>query len=159
MDQPVIDLFASRLSNQLPAFYSWKPDPNSLALNALQQTWSHKHLLCFSPIFSDTQDTKEGRVGESPVFDTNSTNLAEPDMVPSVNSFFNEKSPALTSTFKSLKEPSRGNTQVSCLDYYRQHLAKKGITEGASNLVFSSRREGTTSNYFSSWNKWHFDIF
>ena len=136
--------------------------PKCIATNLVTQT----PLMLF-PIFSDTQGTKEGRVGESPVFDTNSTNLAEPDMVPSVNSFFNEKSPALTSTFKSLKEPSRGNThpssksnnEVSCLDYYRQHLAKKGITEGASNLVFSSRREGTTSNYFSSWNKWHFDIF
>ena len=61
--------------------------------------------LCFSPIFNDTQGTKEGRVGESPFFDTESTNLAEPDMVPRVTSFVNKKSPTLTSTFKSLKEP------------------------------------------------------
>ena len=27
--RPEIDLFASRLSNQLPNYYSWKPDPNS----------------------------------------------------------------------------------------------------------------------------------
>ena len=49
VDQPEIDLFASRLSNQLPAYYSWKPDPNSLVLDALQQTWSHKHLYAFPP--------------------------------------------------------------------------------------------------------------
>ena len=47
--QSEIDLFASRLSNQLPAYYSWKPDPNSLALDALQETWYHKHLYNFSP--------------------------------------------------------------------------------------------------------------
>ena len=47
--QPGIDLFASRLSNQLPAYYSWKPDPNSLVFDAFQQIWSHKHLYAFSP--------------------------------------------------------------------------------------------------------------
>ena len=34
--KPEIDLFASRLSNQLPSYYSWKPDPNSLGTDALQ---------------------------------------------------------------------------------------------------------------------------
>ena len=131
--------------------------PRCIATNLVPQT-----PLCFSPIFTDTQGTREGRVGVSRFFDTDSTNLAEPDMVPTVNSFVNEKSPTLTSTFKSLKEPSRRNThpsskshnKVSCLDYYRQHLAKKGISERASNLILSSRREGTNSNYCSPWNEW-----
>ena len=43
---------------------------------------------------------------------------------------------------------------VSRLDYYRQHLARKGISERASNLILSSRTEDTNSNYCSSWNKW-----
>ena len=47
--QPEINLFVSRLSSQLPTYYSWKPDPNSLAVDTLQQTWSHKHLHDFSP--------------------------------------------------------------------------------------------------------------
>ena len=34
-----------------------------------------------------------------------------------------------------------------------QHLAKEGISERASNLIFSLRREGTNSNYCSSWNE------
>ena len=61
--------------------------------------------LRFSHIFTGTQRTKEGRVGQNPFFDTDSTNLAELDMVPRVNSFVIEKSPTLTSTSKSLKEP------------------------------------------------------
>ena len=80
-----------------------------------------------SLIFTDTQGTKEGKVGENPFFDTDSTNLAGPDIVPRVKSSVNEKSPTLTSTSRFLKEPSRGNThpssklnnEVSCLDYYR----------------------------------------
>ena len=82
--------------------------------------------LRFSHIFTGTQRTKEGRVGQNPFFDTDSTNLAELDMVPRVNSFVIEKSPTLTSTSKSLKETSRrsapssskSNNEVSCLDYY-----------------------------------------
>ena len=79
-----------------------------IATNLVPQT-----PLCFSPIFTDTQGTKEGRVGESPFFYTDSTNLAGPDMVPWVNSFVNEKSPTLTSINKFLKESSRGNAHSS----------------------------------------------
>ena len=128
-----------------------------IATNLVPQT-----PLCFSPIFTDTQGTKEGRVGESPFFYNDSTNLAGPDMVPWVNSFVNEKSPTLTSINKFLKESSRGNAhsslksnnEVRCLGYYRQHMANEGISERASNIILSSRREGTNSNYCSSWNKW-----
>ena len=47
--KPEMDLFASRLSNQLPSYYSWKPDPNSLATDTLQQKWYHKSLIAFPP--------------------------------------------------------------------------------------------------------------
>ena len=82
-------------------------------------------------------------------------------MAPRVNSFVYEKSPTHTSTSRSLKETSRGNThpssksynEVSCLNHCKQHLAEEGISERASNLILSSRREGTNSNYRSSWNR------
>ena len=44
-----IDLFASRLSNLLPSYYSWKPDPNSLDTDGLQQKWYHKSVYTFPP--------------------------------------------------------------------------------------------------------------
>ena len=34
-----IDLFASRVSNQLPRFYSWRPDPEAEARDAFKQFW------------------------------------------------------------------------------------------------------------------------
>ena len=51
VSQPQIRLSASTLSNHLPAYYSWKPGPISLALGPLEQTWSHKQLYVF-PKFS-----------------------------------------------------------------------------------------------------------
>ena len=47
--KPEIDLFASRLSNQLPSYYFCKPDPNSLGTNTLQQKWYYKILYAFPP--------------------------------------------------------------------------------------------------------------
>ena len=36
-----IDLFASRLTKQLPHFYSWRADPEAAATDAFMQDWSH----------------------------------------------------------------------------------------------------------------------
>ena len=35
-----IDLFASRLTKQLPNFYSWRPDPQAIATDAFNQDWA-----------------------------------------------------------------------------------------------------------------------
>ena len=47
--KPDIDLFASRISHQLPKYMSWRPDPGSCAVDALQQSWTHRALYAFPP--------------------------------------------------------------------------------------------------------------
>ena len=37
-----VDLFASRLSKQLPRFYSWRADPEATATDAFMQDWSQQ---------------------------------------------------------------------------------------------------------------------
>ena len=49
MGQPSIDLFASRVSNQLPRYLSWKADPNCLAVDAFQQDWTQEFPYAFPP--------------------------------------------------------------------------------------------------------------
>ena len=44
-----IDLFANRLNAQLPAFFSWKPDPQGLASDAFQQAWTTGRNYAFPP--------------------------------------------------------------------------------------------------------------
>ena len=41
-----IDLFASRLKHQLPAYFSWRPDPRASATDAFLQDWSGK--ICYA---------------------------------------------------------------------------------------------------------------
>ena len=40
------DLFASRLTHQLLAYFSWRPDPQALAVDALLQDWLGK--ICYA---------------------------------------------------------------------------------------------------------------
>ena len=44
-----IDLFASRLSHQLPKYYAWRPNPGSQATDAFLQKWSNQFLYAFPP--------------------------------------------------------------------------------------------------------------
>ena len=44
-----IDLFASRLSAQLPRYMSWKPDPGAVATDALSQPWGDNSNYAFPP--------------------------------------------------------------------------------------------------------------
>ena len=118
--------------------------------------------LYFSSIFIDTHIVKEINVRKCSFFDTNNTNMAEPDMEPRVTSLVYEKSHTLTYITKFLNEPlsrntptsSKSNNAMGSLDYYMQLLAKERSSELSSKLIFSSRRNGTNSVYSSSWNKW-----
>ena len=35
-----VDLFATRLTTQLPSFFSWRPDPEAEAVNEFAQEWT-----------------------------------------------------------------------------------------------------------------------
>ena len=61
-----IDLFASRFSNQLPSYYSCKPDPNSLGTDALQQKCYHKILYAFPPLALINKVLKKGEEEKVP---------------------------------------------------------------------------------------------
>ena len=49
MEKPSVDLFASHLSHQLPRYMSWKLDPCCMAVDALQQKWTHMFPYAFPP--------------------------------------------------------------------------------------------------------------
>ena len=46
---PSIDLFASRMSHQLPVYMAWKPDPGIQATNAMYQPWTKMFPYAFPP--------------------------------------------------------------------------------------------------------------
>ena len=52
---PKIDLFASRLNNQLPPYVSYKPDPNAYAVDAFSLDWSKLQFYVFPPFSCTSQ--------------------------------------------------------------------------------------------------------
>jgi hypothetical protein len=46
---PEIDLFASRLNNKVDKYFSWKPDPQALAIDAMSENWQDKFFYAFPP--------------------------------------------------------------------------------------------------------------
>lgn len=47
--EPEIDIFASRLNTQLPKFVSFRPDPESIAVNSFNMDWGNLKLYAFPP--------------------------------------------------------------------------------------------------------------
>ena len=47
--KPTVDLFASRLNSQLPHFISYRPDPQSMAVNAFTLEWKDMLFYAFPP--------------------------------------------------------------------------------------------------------------
>jgi hypothetical protein len=50
LDRPHVDLFASAVNHQLPAYYSWSRDPKALGRDALSADWSGIIAYAFPPI-------------------------------------------------------------------------------------------------------------
>jgi len=49
-----IDLFASWLTKQLPNFYSWRPDPEAIAVDAFNQDWASDEGICQPSVVLDS---------------------------------------------------------------------------------------------------------
>ena len=46
---PEIDLFASRINKQIEKYVSWKPEPETFAVDAFSVNWRHHFMYIFPP--------------------------------------------------------------------------------------------------------------
>lgn len=53
-----IGIFASKLNTQLPLYFTYRPDPHALKINAFSTSWKNIKLL-FSPDFSSSKSNKK----------------------------------------------------------------------------------------------------
>ena len=89
------------------------------------------------------------------------SNLGELKLVPRILTSFSEKSNHFATTgryTKGFSKPTASsypklNNSISSVNCLRKRLAQEGISERASDLIASSRREGTLSIYTLAWNK------
>ena len=100
-----MDLFASRVSNQFPSYYSWKPDPNSLGAEALRQKSYHKSLYEFTPFALIHKVLKKVEEKIVPSLTKSNSNLADPKLVPRTFTSFSEKSNHFSTKGRLIKGP------------------------------------------------------
>jgi len=137
---PTIDLFASRHSNQIKRYISWKPDPNSVATDAFQQNWREDLMYAFPPFCLISKVVQKIRQDKSPNFNSK-PNLAT-------------KTKGFTKKSTKRKSPISGQSTVSGVDSLRNRLTQSGISSEAADLITNCRREFSSKNYESAWKKW-----
>ena len=58
LGRPTVDLFATRMTTQLPNYMSPCPDPQAVAIDALSSQWTQSTLYAFSPLSLMTKMTE-----------------------------------------------------------------------------------------------------
>ena len=154
-----MDLFATRLTRQLPTFYSWRPDrvegsgcpgPELEPIEGVRTP----------SLVPDRPNSPEGDGPES-VSDVDSTSLAEPTLVLHTVVATNRPS---TAPYPRASNPTpltelqvahgREPPTTGCMEGLRRQLSAKGAPGDAADLIFHSWRTKTNSNYNSAWRKW-----
>ena len=117
---------------------------------------------CIPSICLDSQNTEKSIGGESAFSNNSNSNLADLKLVPRTVMSFSERSKYFATKRTLTKRSSKLaafsypklNNAISSVVCLTKRLAEEGISERASHLIVSSRREGTLSTYSSAWNKW-----
>ena len=145
-----MDLFTFRLSAQLPWYIAWKQDPYNQGTDAIQQIWSNRYLYAFqtfSMISKVLRKIDQDQVKRTLI------------VAPTWQSQKRYQTLLRMSVEKPLILPhtlpgsDTSITKISSLDSSRQRLLAGGIWERASELISSTRRQGSLSNYDLSWSK------
>ena len=149
-----VDLFASRLSNQLPRYFSWRPDPLAEATDAFSQQWQQFR----GYAYPDRQSSLSSE-GPTDSGDPGGPSMEGPTLVSSPTGNALQLSSAASSTAKpvpaNLQCRSDGpSTPTSCLACLRQKFGSENLSEAAKELLFKSWRTKTSRAYDSHFRKW-----
>lgn len=157
-----VDLFASRLTHQLPHYVAWRQDPYSQATDAMQQDWSQKFLYAFPPFCLINRVLQKVRHEESqciliitPTWHTQPWYPVLLQMIIEAPILLPRKNILLKNPSGSV-HPLIGNKtlRLAAWKISGKKLSWSGISESASKLIANPRRESSSGSYESAWRKW-----
>ena len=162
-----IDLFATRLTHQLPRYVSWHPDPHTFATDAFTLNWGILKGYAYPPPFNLVQRTlikvqqDNGTTGQCH-HRPGGPNMAGADLVAAPSSTGNTISsdPAVDSrnTRESCQpnnDPSNVSTPASSrLACFQQSCETGDLLEHVTRLLSAATRKSTNKTYDSIWRKW-----
>ena len=158
---PSIDLFASRMSHQLPAYMDWKPNPGSQAINTMYQSWTKMFPYAF-PSFSLiprvlSKLRKEGTtmILVAPAWQSQawysvllSMCIHNPFLV------LHRKDLLLDPLGRPHPLVVNQTLRLAAWMFFEKSLASKGISDKAAKLISDSRRGSSISSYELAWRQW-----
>ena len=157
-----VDLFASRLNNQLRRYVSWRPDPFSIATDAFQMSWNQEvGRVCVSPVRPARQVSSQDSPRELHSY-TDSSSLEHPALVSGTTRAINRQAGDTAKDRKSPNGPiqsttstvGKGSTGTSRMEGLRQLHLTEGVSRRASDLMLAGWSTGTNTTYQSAWNRW-----
>ena len=149
-----VDLFASRLTTQLPHYASWRPDPEAMACDAFSLDWSQMKGYANPPwnligkVLSQVRSQQTTLVIVTPLWKVPSTTgHVNRDSTPSPRE-------DRSHTTDSQSQPTGHNTTTSRVDYLWERYRDKCLSEEASQLLLASWRSKSSKSYDSLFTKW-----
>ena len=147
-----VDLFASRVSHQV----AWKPDPYSIATDAMSILWTRFHCYAFPPC------TKQNTTIPSIHSNIDNTLLANTVVVSASVGNADKETSSDTKFNHTLSRSKREsssisveqNSYISGMAGFREELSLQGVSEETTQLIAKSRRLSALGNYESTWKKW-----
>ena len=153
-----IDLFASRLTNQLPRFVSWKPDPLSEAVDAFSLQWNKVKGYAFPPFCLLGRCLSQVLRQQVPAASPCSTNVENPTLVSSFigpSYIPSSPSPPNHQSVNSGRNDSPTNPPpAGRMAYLSQQYEEGGFSVQARDLLSAAWRRNTSDQYTSAWRKW-----
>ena len=153
-----IDLFASRLSAQLPQYVSWHPDPEAVHADALTMDWAPLKGYAFPPfnlipaVLNKVSQDKADIILVAPIWPAQpwwslvlSLLIGHPVLLPS--SIHLPSRPSKNSS----NVPQTTLSRVFCL--WGQYQAM-GILDNVTEILVSASRQSTRKTYQSAWRRW-----
>ena len=155
---PKIDLFASRLNNQLPAYVSYKPDPNAYAVDAFSLDWSKLQICAFPPFSCISQcvqkiktDKVEG-ILVIPHWSTQPFYSKIMKMTP-INNTSQHRKPCSSERLKKFVDSS-SKGRLDGLSCVRERFLKEGLSNESTKIIMVSWRKSTSIKYQVYINQW-----
>ena len=150
-----VDLFASRLTTQLPTFVSWRPDPDAFRPRCIHTNLDEHEGIC-QPSIELSGSSAVPTEGEP---SSNSPYMEDPALVsknpgnvhrlPTNHSGETQPDPC-----KSYPGNATRNSPASRVDYLRRRYQEQQLLEEATELMLSSWREKSSRSYDSKFQQW-----
>ena len=150
-----IDLFATRVNHQVAAFVSWRPEPGVVATEAFNVKWDFQLAYLF-PLFCmikrclrKIQQDQAHCVEKQSLVSNHSISVGRATIASSKTAGSSE-----TPRHKKIHPCAFKKLQADCMAHFRAKLTKEGFSQKVSDILLSSWRKKTASQYESAWKAW-----